>query len=182
MPADARAAVVSLATLSPGTRGFVVAHPCGIPAPGTSSLNFDADDPIAALSVSALGAGSLCITSFSRTHLIVDLLGVWVPTPDAPPPTTGPGPATEDPDAMDPPTSPDLDAGWLASDAGSTTLDADLSAHVDAGGPGALSGTCSCRIAARPRGPRARVEIAAAALLLALAAIARRARTRRRAR
>ncbi|MBN8615563.1 MAG: hypothetical protein J0L92_33515, partial [Deltaproteobacteria bacterium] len=111
MPSDVRAAIVSLATISPGTRGFLTAFPCGLGVPGTSSLNFDADDPIAAVSVSATGGGSLCVFSNSRTHLIVDLLGVWVPTPDAPPPTEGPPPPSEDPEDMDPPVAPGDDAG-----------------------------------------------------------------------
>ncbi|MFO0711006.1 MAG: hypothetical protein U0353_14260 [Sandaracinus sp.] len=152
MPPDARAAIVSLATLSPGTRGYLVAHPCGIAAPGTSSLNFDADDPIAALSVSALGAGSLCITSFSRTHLIVDLLGVWVPTPDAPPPTMGPGPATEDPEAMEPPPMEGEDAG-VTADGAAPALDGGALPRSDAGPSASLSGTCGCRAGGRsPRG------------------------------
>jgi len=184
MPPDVRAVTVNVTTLSPGTRGFLTVHPCGIPTPGTSSLNFDADDPIAALSVSAVGAGSLCVFSTSRTHLIVDLVGVWLPTPGGTPPTEGPGPMPEEPDDMDPPAdvdaavSSDLDSGAGTVEDAATTSDLDAAPRArDGGASGRLSGSCACRagraswprpgwfltalfafalLATRRRGPRAR--------------------------
>jgi hypothetical protein len=184
MPSDVRAAMVSLATISPGTRGFITAFPCGLGVPGTSSLNFDADDPIAAVSVSATGGGSLCVFSNSRAHLIVDLLGVWVPTPDAPPPTEGPPPPSEDPEDMDPPVAPGDDAGVVLPsedaavpsgiDASPTTPRADAGSSVSQ-----LGGTCSCRVASARSRPSAHVAFV---LMLAAVQITRMRRRTKRAR
>ncbi|MBP7551625.1 MAG: hypothetical protein KA761_15140 [Gemmatimonadaceae bacterium] len=167
IPADVRAAVVNITTLSPGTRGFVTAFPCGSAVPGTSSLNFDADDPIAAVSVSATGAGSLCVFSASRTHLIVDLLGVWVPTPGAPPPTDGPGPLPEEPDdMMMPPAGVDAggtdpeDSGVPDGVEAGVDLDGGRSPR-DAGRGAGLNGTCGCR-ASVPRGGHTALALALA--------------------
>ncbi len=103
MPDDVRAVTVNLTTISPGERGHVVAYPCDLPGvPETSNLNFDSDNPAAAIAVSRLSAdGRLCLYSIARTFLVVDLLGAWVPTPDAPEPTDVGGPTflPEDPEA-----------------------------------------------------------------------------------
>jgi hypothetical protein len=123
MPAEVLGVVANLVSISPGSRGYLSAFPCGAPIPGTSSLNFDSDDPAASLVVSSVGTGasggpgSLCIFASARTDLVVDLMGVWVPTPAAPPPEPGPGPVSPDhPETMDPPMGPPpaddlLDAG-----------------------------------------------------------------------
>jgi MYXO-CTERM domain-containing protein len=129
--------------------GFVTAYPCGITPPRTSSLNFDSDNPAGALSISAIGSGSLCLVANQRTYLIVDLLGVWVPTPDAPPPTDGPGPMPDEPENPDPPMS-DVDGGIALPDDAGAPSDAEL-VTSDARGPdvgesGRLSGSCSCRV------------------------------------
>ena len=65
-----------------------------------------------ALAFGATGGGSLCVFASTRAHVIVDVLGVWVPTPAAPPPTVVPG---VDPDAPDDPRLPD---GGLTDDGG----------------------------------------------------------------
>lgn len=136
MPADVHAIVANLTTVSTGTRGFITAYPCGMTPPSTSSLNFDSDNPAGALTISAIGGGSLCVFANQRTHLIVDLLGVWVPTPGAAPPTDGPGPAIDMPENMDP--TMEVDAGAGADGASGTD-----------GGAGArgsmVTGSCGCR-------------------------------------
>jgi MYXO-CTERM domain-containing protein len=45
---------------------------------------------VGALTVSTLGGGSLCVFAYARTHLIVDVLGVWsgAATPGVTPPVT----------------------------------------------------------------------------------------------
>jgi hypothetical protein len=124
MPADVRAVVANITSISPGSRGFVTAYPCGMSVPGTSSLNFDTDAPAAALTVSATGdgatgSGGLCVFASARTNLVVDVLGVWVPTPFAPPPL--PPPVAIDPDADDEPLPADGsvgDVGSVGADAG----------------------------------------------------------------
>lgn len=155
MPADVRAVIANLTTLSPGSRGFVTAFPCGTPPPSTSSLNFDSDNAAGAVTVSRTGGGSLCITSNARTYLIVDLLGVWVPTPDAAPPTDGPGTIPDEPEEMSPPEL--LDAGVDFDGGALEGVDAPLPdgsmARVDAGGGRGLSATCGCRVAGPSRAP-----------------------------
>jgi hypothetical protein len=93
MPADLRAVTVNLTTISPGERGFIVAYPCDLPGvPATSNLNFDSDNPVAAITISRVSAdGRLCLYSNARTYLVVDVLGAWVPTPAAPAPTDAGG-------------------------------------------------------------------------------------------
>lgn len=148
MPADVRAVIANITTISPGERGFVTAFPCGMATPGTSSLNFDSDNAAGAVTVSRIGGGSLCIASNARAYLIVDLLGVWVPTPAAPPPTDGPGPIPEEPDEPNPP-DPTLDAGVTVGDGSidfdAAGLDAGGSGRVDAGGTSGLTSSCGCR-------------------------------------
>jgi hypothetical protein len=112
MPADPRAAVVNLTVTEASGRGFLTAFPCGEAVPGTSNLNFDAEGATSALAFGATGGGSLCVFASTRAHVIVDVLGVWVPTPAAPPPTVVPG---VDPDAPDDPRLPD---GGLTDDGG----------------------------------------------------------------
>jgi hypothetical protein len=142
--------------------------------PSTSSLNFDSDNAAGALSISVVGGGSLCIFANQRTYLIVDLLGVWVPTPDAPPPTDGPGPIPDEPENPDPPVG-DVDAGIpTAEDA----------AQGDGGvgrrdaGPGSrLGGTCAC---AAGSSRHAGWPWLALAVLAGLASVAGRVRDRSR--
>ncbi|MEI8254284.1 MAG: hypothetical protein WCJ30_01280, partial [Deltaproteobacteria bacterium] len=166
MPSGVMAAFVNLTSISPSTRGFIALHPCGSPMVTTSSLNLSPDQPVAALALSALAGGSLCVTSASRTHLVVDLLGVWVPTPGAPPPTGIPGtttpPDSEDTDVIDP----------TAADAG--TAD---SAARDGGPPAASGPGCSCSVTASTAAPR--FGTGAALSVVAWAVLAQRRRRRR---
>jgi MYXO-CTERM domain-containing protein len=103
MPADVHAVTANITTISPGERGFITAFPCGTAPPGTSSLNFDSDDPAGAVTFARIGdGGTLCLYSNARAFVIVDLLGVWVPTPGAAPPTEGEGPIPETPEELEP--------------------------------------------------------------------------------
>jgi len=167
MPADLRAAVVNLTVTDASGRGFLTAFPCGEAIPGTSSLNFDAEGATSALAFASTGSGSLCVFASTRAHVIVDVHGVWVPTPAAPPPTTVPG---VDPDAPDDPRLPD---GGLIDDAGADT---------DAGLPGTprplTASGCECALA-RPRAAHGTGALGTA-LALTLTLFARRRRHTRR--
>lgn len=177
MPADVHAVVVNVVAVPGTSRGYVTAFPCGVPNPGTASLNYDSDDPAAALAVSPVGGGSLCLFSSARTHVIVDLLGVFVPTPAAPPPTPGPGPTDPDePEEMEPPTMPGDDAGTpMPIDGAPTTDGGTARADASARETPPVSGGCGCRAARRePGGPALTL-----ALALTLAGVlARRSRAR----
>jgi hypothetical protein len=79
--APAGAAAVSLnvtATDSAGA-GFVVVHPCSVPPPDTSNLNFRSGEAVANLSTVPLASdGAVCITTSVTTNLIADLNGWYV--------------------------------------------------------------------------------------------------------
>ncbi len=112
-PAAVRAAVVNLTVVDTDERGFLTAFPCGGEVPPTSSLNYAAARGAAAgLTLSALGDGALCVWASSRVHLIVDLLGVWVPAPRVDPPPPG---DTPDGGVLPP---------WAGADAGAPPPDA----------------------------------------------------------
>lgn len=174
LPADARAAVVNVTSVDSAQDGFFTVYPCGMNTPNTSSLNYQTGVVGGATVVSSLGTGKLCIYSLTRSHLIADLYGVWVPTPGSmpsgdPPPVMD---MPEDPGMDDPDATPDLDATAPPSDARGNMTDA----RVINGGDGpmdpvpALPG-CGCTTPATPSGPRGALAIFAA---MALAMVGRR--------
>src|SRR5690606_35148659 len=110
MPDAVWAVAANLTVVGADTPGFVAAFPCTDAIPTTSSLNFAADGPVAALSMAPVSAeGTLCIFSKSRGHLIVDLVGVWVHDQSLIPPE--PGDMTNPGDDGDPggPIDPPMD-------------------------------------------------------------------------
>lgn len=170
LPADARAALVNVTSVGSTVGGFVTAFPCGGATPTTSNLNFAAGAVVASASVPALGAGSLCLVANQRTHLLVDLLGVWVPTPGAPPPDGGTAPP-EDPE------DPQMDTpdGAVSTDASAPRDGAPSDALRGDGGPGVGGpGACGCHAPGRTT----RSLPGALALGLGLA-LSRRRRARR---
>jgi hypothetical protein len=65
--------------------GFVIAWPCGSPQPNASVLNFRTDRATPNSMIGALSAsGTACILTSERTHLVVDLLGMFVAPGEAP--------------------------------------------------------------------------------------------------
>ena len=130
LPADARAALVNLTSVDAATDGYATAFPCGIDTPNTSSFNYTAGSITGSAAVSELGTGRLCVFSNSRTHLIVDLLGVWVPTPGSTP-TEGP---TTPPYMPEPPTGAEPDAGTTVIPDDASTL-TDSGASIDSSVP-----------------------------------------------
>ncbi len=113
-PEGIRSAVLNLTAVQSDERGHLTVFPCGFEAPLTSALNFGEErGAVAAIAQSSIGDGTLCIRAHNRTHLIADLLGVWVPTPGADPPT-----APAPPDEPDPAIPAEPDGG--AADAGAT--------------------------------------------------------------
>lgn len=130
MPASAVAVVANLTAVSASGGGFVTAFPCGAPVPGTSSLNFPADTAVGGLTVSPLGAGSLCVFASERTHLIVDVLGVWSGA------STGPMTPVDMPDDGDDVHPEGMDAGV---DSGAVAVDVGM-APADRGSPPSEAG------------------------------------------
>ncbi len=103
MPKSVWAVVANITAVGATDAGFLSAYACGGDVPSTSSLNFKAGGAIGALSVAALGPeGSLCVYAHSRTHLLVDLLGVWVHDDSLIPPPPPITPVEGEPDPIPP--------------------------------------------------------------------------------
>jgi MYXO-CTERM domain-containing protein len=168
LPADARAAIVNLTSVDALANGFFTAYPCGISTPNTSNLNYQAGTVGASTVVAALGGGRLCVYSNTRSHVIADLYGVWVPTP-------GSTPSTMLPPEMEVPEDPNMleqDAGAM-SDATAPTGDAQSNGDAGAMGrdgstvPPANAG-CGCRTAPTQSPVRPLAMWTAAALVVLL--------------
>lgn len=138
MPDNAWAAVLNVATVEADGPGHLRVFACERgTAPGTSAHNFGAEVR-ATLTTSDLGASRrACVNTSTRTHVVVDLLGVWRRGDGAPPPAPPPTPDPEgeglDEEMPDGGPGPGSDGG---------TVD---------GGVEPSDGGCSCRAGARPR-------------------------------
>ncbi len=82
VPTDAVAAVLSVTGVSRGAgANFVTVSPSGEAIPDTSSLNMaPTDGAVANLVTIKLGGGAVDLTSYVPCDLIVDLIGVYLPT------------------------------------------------------------------------------------------------------
>jgi hypothetical protein len=80
--ADAKVAVVNLTTTRSTRGGYMVAFPCGQPAPLASNLNFIAGEDRAVGAIVGLGLGrTLCLMSDVPTDVVVDVTGYYGPSP-----------------------------------------------------------------------------------------------------
>ena len=79
IPSGAAAVALNLTIVAPASGGWVTAYPCdGSGRPGSSTMNFGAGQIVAALSLSALAGGDVCVFSDVDAHLVVDSYG-WLP-------------------------------------------------------------------------------------------------------
>ena len=179
MPIDVRAVVANITTLGADGAGFVVAYACGGPVPPTSSLNFSSAAATGGLTVTAIGSGSLCVFASTRAHLIVDLLGVWTPTPGITPPDdagtvtpmdSGVDAAGPDDAAVTADASVDSGVDVRAMESGDATTDA----RADGSTPHGPSGGCGCRTAE----PRNESDFARWWIIFAAVAVVARRRRR----
>jgi MYXO-CTERM domain-containing protein len=114
-PANARGVTVNLTAVEAADAGFVSLAPCAAGPVEASVLNYGVGETVANLATVPLDEGPLCARVFGRTHLIVDVVGVYVPsvegpTPppiggEAPPPPVG-GEAPPPPVGGEPPPPP----------------------------------------------------------------------------
>ncbi len=76
VPSGARTAFLVVTVTEPAGPGFVTVFPCGAARPNAASLNVTARATATNLAVAPLSrAGTVCIYSMVRTHLVVDVLG-----------------------------------------------------------------------------------------------------------
>ena len=85
VPADASAIALNVTATDASGAGFVVAWPAGGLRPLASNLNVErTGQTIANMVVVAIGeAGSIDLFASAPTHLVVDVLGAWVPASSA---------------------------------------------------------------------------------------------------
>jgi hypothetical protein len=73
---DADAVVLNVTVIGTEAPGFVSVHPCLVPAPPTSSVNFTGPGVVANAVVSTLSdTGQVCLTASTAVHLVVDVTG-----------------------------------------------------------------------------------------------------------
>ncbi len=127
-PVDAQAVALNVTSVSASDPGFVSFYPCAAGRLEASSLNYAAGAVVANSVIVGTGDGRLCAYVSARTHLLVDIVGVFVPP--SPPPTPDAG-VPPDPDAG---VSADPDAGASADPdaAVAAGTDASVSAGTDA--------------------------------------------------
>ena len=132
MPENGWAAVFNVATVQADGDGHLIAYACERgSAPATSAHNFGTDVR-ATMVTSDLGTSRrACFTSSTRSHIIIDLLGMWRRGDGAPPPEPEPIPEPT------PEPIPEEDGG--VGDGG----------FVD-GGVGLDDGGCGCRTSGSP--------------------------------
>lgn len=74
VPADAAGVVLNATVVSPSAIGYLTVFPCGQAVPETSTLNYAEASVVPNLVISGLGqAGSVCLSSFAETDLVVDV-------------------------------------------------------------------------------------------------------------
>ena len=79
---DATVAVINLTATRSTRGGYMVAFPCGKPAPPASNLNFVAGEDRAVGAIVGLGPGrTLCLMSDVDTDAVVDVTGYYGPAP-----------------------------------------------------------------------------------------------------
>ncbi len=81
VPASGVSAVsLNLTVTQPEAAGFATVYPCGS-IPDTSTINYAAGQTRAAAAIAPVSStGKICVYSYARTHVIVDVNG-WLPSP-----------------------------------------------------------------------------------------------------
>ncbi|MBX7101546.1 MAG: phosphodiester glycosidase family protein [Myxococcaceae bacterium] len=125
LPAQTKAVALNVTVTGGVDDGFATIYPCSGGWPGTSNINYRAGQTIANSALVGLGTdGKVCLYSSGRTHVVIDLTGVFF----------GALPAQPDAGVVQP------DASILDPDAGSEPLDAGAGEVPDASIPGGSGG------------------------------------------
>lgn len=78
LPAGTRAVAINLTATEALDDGYASVFPCDPGWPGTSNLNFVSGQTVASAALVDIGAGALCLRSNARTHVVIDLTGVFI--------------------------------------------------------------------------------------------------------
>ena len=82
-PAHTAAVALNVTATDPWYFGFVTAHPAGVPRPGSSNLNVTAlDQVVANHAIVRAGTRGLSVFTQSGTHLVADVAGWYLGTPE----------------------------------------------------------------------------------------------------
>ncbi len=77
VPPTAAAVAVNVTVSDPSASGFATVYPCQATLPPVSNVNFVAGQTVANLVQTGSAGGSVCVFSSVRSHLIIDLQGVY---------------------------------------------------------------------------------------------------------
>ena len=77
VPAGAQAIAANITVTEPQSAGYVTVYPCGAQLPAASSVNVDAGETAANLVQVGASNGEVCVYSFMRAHVVVDLVGTY---------------------------------------------------------------------------------------------------------
>ena len=79
IPAGVTAVSANITAADESGSGWVAAWPCTGSAPNISSINYRAAEPVAnAVALTLSSRGSICVASYTATHVIVDVNGWWI--------------------------------------------------------------------------------------------------------
>lgn len=78
LPPGTTQAVLNVTAVNPCSGGYLTVFACGT-RPNTSNVNYEAGRTTAALAMSLLTDRAVCIYSFARVDLVVDLIGAFTP-------------------------------------------------------------------------------------------------------
>ncbi|MGB8858263.1 MAG: peptidoglycan-binding protein [Ilumatobacteraceae bacterium] len=78
LPAGTSQAVLNVTAVNPCSGGYLTVFACGT-RPNTSNLNYEAGRTTAALAMTLHDSGAVCIYTFAKVDLVVDLLGAFTP-------------------------------------------------------------------------------------------------------
>lgn len=77
VPTTATGVLVSLIAANPDAEGFMAIYRNGVPWPGTSNLNFPANQVVAVTTYAATAAGKVAVYANVATHVVLDILGFY---------------------------------------------------------------------------------------------------------
>jgi SpoIID/LytB domain protein len=84
VPADASGVVLNVTDTEAAGPGYLTVYACGQAPPLSSNLNFSTGQNVANQVVVGLAAdGTVCVTSFATSHVVVDVLGWYGPSASA---------------------------------------------------------------------------------------------------